>query len=183
MKKSFSIIILVFCLVALTTTNVSASVYGGKWATNPTYYVSPSTNVYYSEFNQAVTSWNTALSSIGASIRYNYATFGSASFFPNEDYYGTACGWHAYGISGPNQYSGTYTSATLKLNRSYMDNFTSAKRKAIITHELGHILGLAHNSFTSPQTLMYEGGSDIYYNSWGISSPTNTDISTLNSIY
>jgi hypothetical protein len=64
-----------------------------------------------------------------------------------------------------------------------MDNYTPEKRKAIITHELGHVLGLSHNTYTSPRTLMYEGGSGVYFDQWGISSPQSNDIADINLIY
>jgi hypothetical protein len=136
--------------------------------------------MYFICFNP--TSWNSSLSSIGASISIKSSTATGASFIPSVDYYGYT-NWNGYCKAGPDQYSGTLTYATYQLNRTYMDAYSSAKRKAIATHELGHGLGLSHNTYTSPQTLMYEGGSSVYYDSWGISNATSTDIADLNSIY
>lgn len=180
MRRKLTMILMALC-VLFVSIQAEAGTFGGKWATNPTYYISTS-NAYYSEFTQAVSSWNSALSSIGASISIKSNTATGASFIPSVDYYGST-GWNGYCKPGPDPFSGTYTYVTYQLNRSYMDSYTSAKRKAICTHELGHALGLSHNTYTNPQTLMYEGGSSVYYDSWGLSSPTITDIADLNSLY
>ena len=179
--KKLVALMIIMVLVVCSNVNAYAGVFGGRWASNPTYYIDAS-NAYYSEFNNAISSWNSALSSIGASISFYYATLISSSVVTITDYYGYV-GWNAQGEPGPNIYSGTYTYGTVRLNRTFMDNFSTGKRKAIITHELGHILGLSHNSYTTTQTLMYEGGSEVYYDQWGISSPTNTEIGFLNTIY
>jgi predicted Zn-dependent protease len=180
MRKKIIMLLIAFS-VLIVSTQAKAGIFGGKWASNPTYYISTS-NVYYSEFVQAVSSWNSALSSVGASISIKSSTATSASFIPAAEFYGST-GWNGYCKPGPDPFSGTYTYVTYKLNRTYMDDFAPAKRKAICTHELGHALGLAHNSYTSPKTLMYEGGSGVYYDVWSISSPQSADIADLNSIY
>jgi predicted Zn-dependent protease len=179
--KKLAVVMITLILLVGNISIANAGIFGGSWANNPTYWVNPS-SPYYSDFNQAINNWNGALSYIGASIRFTYDTAEYASFIPEMTFYGET-GWNGYGQAFPNQYSGTLTYATLKLNRTYMDNYTPEKRKAITTHELGHILGLSHNTYTSPHTLMYEGGSSVYYDQWGISSPQGNDIADLNLIY
>ena len=180
MRKKIIMLLIVFS-VLIVSTQAKAGIFGGKWASNPTYYIATS-NVYYSEFVQAVSSWNSALSSVGASISIKSNTVTGASFVPSAEFYGPT-GWNGFCKPGPDPSSGTYTYATYKLNRTTMDNFDPAKRKAICTHELGHALGLSHNSYISPETLMYIGGSGVYYDDWYISSPQSNDIADLNSIY
>lgn len=40
----------------------------------------------------------------------------------------------------------TSSAGTIKFNTYQMDNFTSAQKRNVCTHELGHALGLAHNA-------------------------------------
>ena len=180
MKKTATIILILVLLLGNTAV-ANAGFFGASRVSNPTYWVS-SASPYYSDFTQAVNTWNGTLSSISASIRYTFVSSGSASFIPEMTFYGDT-GWNGYGEAGPNQYSGTLTYASVKLNRTYMDGYTPGKRKAIITHELGHVLGLSHNTYTSPRTLMYAGGSSVYYDEWGISSPQSYDVADLVLIY
>lgn len=179
MKKKIFVSLVVMGLISTTA---SAGLFGGKWNAQPSYYIDPASG-YYSLVNDSARSWNSVLSSIGSSMKImSNSSIMSATVAVNPEYYG-ATGWNATGTPGPNMYSGYYTYATVRINRSYMDYFTPNKIKAIITHELGHVMGLAHNTYTSPRTLMYEAGSSVYYDSWGISTPQSNDIADLNVLY
>lgn len=165
----------------LSFTTAYAAVYGGKWTTNPTYYAD-SSNIYASQIQSAVSTWNSTLSSIGASIRINTSSITSADIIPESSYFG-ATEWNAMGKPGPDMYSGSYEYADLKFNISYMKDYTSTKNKAIATHEWGHILGLNHTADDSISSLMCWRGSSTYYDQWNLTSPTSYDISQLNTIY
>lgn len=91
------------------------------------------------------------------------------------------------GVPGPNPDSGTYLYGSIDVNRTYMDSFTSEKRSAIFTHECGHVMGLAHNYYFDYRdvwkSIMYSGGSSVYYDQWGLTSPTSKDITDINYLY
>lgn len=175
MRKKMTVAFL--CLLVLIT-SASAGKLGGKWETNPTYHID-SSNSYYSAVTNAAKAWNNVFTS---DMEIKSTSVTSAYITINTNAYGQT-GWNAQGEPGPDYTSGTYLYATMRINTTYMDSYTATKKLAICTHEFGHILGLAHNTYTSPRTLMYERGSGVYYDQWGISTPQTNDISDLNSIY
>lgn len=177
MKKKLIVILLSLCFVY---NYASAEVYGGKWASNPSYYHNTS-NPYSTEFNQAISSWNGVLSSIGSALRIRSGSAtGATVMVSTANYYDL--GWDGYCKPGPDPYSGTYTYADMKLNTFYMDNFTSDRRKSVITHEFGHCLGLAHTETGANRSIMYIT-SNVYYGQWNLTSPTSYDIDNLDSLY
>lgn len=179
MKKIFlTIILLLFMIGGLKP---KAEVFGGKWLSSPTYYIS-TTNSYYNNITTGVSRWNSALSSISANINIQYASALSALVIVNTSAYGTT-GWNAMGSSGPVLTSGIYNYGSIKLNTTYMANYSISKRSAICTHEWGHVLGIAHTMSSNIDSLMYYGGSSIYYDDWGIYSPTQYDVDQLDLIY
>ena len=179
MKKTITF--LAILTVMISTIVISAEVFGGKWNSSPQYYVS-TTNVYYSNVNSGASRWNTQLAAINANISIQTTTLINASVLVTTSAYGDI-GWNALTSIGPNRDSGYYSYGSIKLNSTYMYNYTSAKRSAICTHEWGHILGIAHTMSDDYESLMFFLGSSIYYDQWGVYSPTPYDIDTLNSIY
>jgi hypothetical protein len=66
----------------------------------------------------------------------------------------------------------------ISINTYYTDSYSSQKRKGVITHELGHALGLSHENRLGP------GGSVMYDNDGRtVYSPTQDDINGVNAIY
>ena len=77
---------------------------------------------YQTQFNSAVSTWNNYKSGV---IRKD--------------------AWNT--INEVSSTAGVTSSAgTIKFNTYQMDNFTSAQKRNVCTHELGHALGLAHNA-------------------------------------
>lgn len=173
---SFTILFLLFSSVS-----ANAEVLGGKWTYSPSYYISTS-NSYYSNITTGASRWNTQLTAISANISIQLTSLINALVLINTNAYGST-GWNASATIGPNQHSGTYTYGTIKINTTYMNSFTSSKNSAICTHEWGHILGIDHTISNSEESLMYFQGSSVYYDEWGIYSPTQYDIDTLSTIY
>ena len=173
-------VVIIITMMISTSIVANAVALGGRWNTNPSYNADGSR--FESQVDSGANSWNSALSSIGSSRRINHTSKSSTNVSIVIYGYGNV-GWNAQGEPGPNLTSGSYTYATMRLNTTYMNTYSNAKNKAICTHEWGHILGLAHYSSSSPRSLMYAQGSSIYYDQWGISSPTSFDVSELNKIY
>lgn len=126
----------------------------------------------------AVNAWNLKLASTGTSIRIKSNSESAATIGPDFAYYGET-GWSGRGRPGPDPYSGNYTYADLQLNRTYLDGMNEEEPIEVITHELGHVLGLAHTVSSSNKSIMYQGA----YQTWTITTPQTYDYNSLNSIY
>lgn len=181
MKKLKVLVILAVCLSMLSIIT-NAEICGGAWRVNPTYYVS-STDKFYSQHTYAVSTWNSALAGCsGNNIRIYSNTQQAAVVSSVNQSYGST-GWNAYTTVGPDPYYGTYSYADMKFNLTYMNGYTSEKNKSIVTHEWGHVLGIDHTQDIRISSLMYVGGSDTYYDKWGLTEPTSFDKSQLDIIY
>lgn len=51
-----------------------------------------------------------------------------------------------------------------------------------MTHEMGHIMGLAHITTTGYQSVMYID-VDYIYSTWGRYTPSSVDTSNINALY
>lgn len=179
LKKQLTIMIIAVIYVFSLVPTVFADYLGGKWASNIGYY-SNSSDPYYSADVTGPARWN----NVCIKRKWTATTSTSAAVNSTSAFYG-ATGWNAQGQPGPSITSGTYTYGTVRYNRTYMDAYSSDKKKAISTHEHGHVMGLAHNidTSTSLRSLMYKGGSSVYFDQWGIGSPTSRDITDINNLY
>lgn len=85
---------------------------------------------YQTQFNSAVSTWNNYKSGVIRKDAWN--TINDVTI---SDYYEVSS---TAGV--------TSSAGTIKFNTYQMDNFTSAQKRNVCTHELGHALGLAHNA-------------------------------------
>ncbi|WP_141201656.1 M57 family metalloprotease [Paludifilum halophilum] len=83
------------------------------------------------------------------------------------------------GLCNLSQVSGrTILKADIQINTHYTDSYSSLQRKGVITHELGHAIGLAH------EDSLGRGGAVMYSNDGRtVYSPTRDDIAGVNAIY
>lgn len=184
-KKKFSIILLTLVLLSSFASNALAYNYLGghydhtsiSFKMDSSVYTSPSYQ-YYNSVSDGATSWN------AGTPLYVYSSSGTTDI-TYYAYDSGNTGWNAITYNYPG-YTGDsnhiYTGCDISLNRYYMNAYGVTKRQAIVAHETGHALGLAHNT-TDPKTLMYYAGSSVYYDEWGIMSPQTDEKNGINNLY
>lgn len=185
LKKSI-IIFFILCIAfsAHTKEHVSAAgeYLGGKWSAK---------NVYWYTSSQVPISYHTPISS--ASNKWNgIANISLQNYFENinqtdsyqivirksdDEAYWASRGYYAFGLPGPNPESGIYTKGTLEIVFLTSDKLSSADKTRMITHEWGHLLGLAHVNKLFTDSVMDE--SDVFK----LSNPTSYDKTNLKNLY
>jgi predicted Zn-dependent protease len=65
-----------------------------------------------------------------------------------------------------------------QVNRTWWHSFSPFRRKAIVTHELGHALGLNHRSDAKASVMYSVGGIGLYS-----ATPDDHDIESLEGYY
>lgn len=135
---------------------------------------------YYLETLLARNSWNSALDSINSSIDIN---MGSSSDYDvmliSADY-----GYTTWTATAFPEYEGNtfiIGGGSMRVNDYWHDTYTFERSRAIICHEIGHMLGQYHN-VTIPKSLMYKSSS-VFYELYGIMEPNDFDINELATIY
>jgi hypothetical protein len=76
----------------------------------------------------------------------------------------------------------TFVYAESQLNDFFTDGYVANKRRSVTGHEIGHALGLGHQSgqdLMNPATC----GAASRYCAWGIYTPRSDDINGINTIY
>lgn len=169
---------LIFILLFTSTVYVYADtpLIGGKWPTGLIDYSNDGTNSYYQNV------WSTAASNWNNSTHVALGTSSSTAFHCSNTY-NSGVGWDGityYSIDS----SGYFTAVNAYVNTYYtgQDRYTDYIVNGISTHEMGHSIGLGHNSSTSsvmyPYTFYSDGSLARTYN-----TPQSPDINTINSIY
>lgn len=117
-----------------------------------------------------LTQWNAGISTWNALGRINIAP---DTIWTYEDLRVSDISMPDSGWSG--RYRNSVGTDTLQLNIFYMNRVTSARKQNIITHELGHALGLAHSisgniMYATQVTQTSLGTQDVsdYNYLWGI---------------
>jgi len=102
------------------------------------------------------------------------------NYFPAS--YGYAAMTHFF-VGNPPEIDPTlqnYGWTRIELNAVTFDTLSTSGlnlKRAVIAHEMGHALGLAHNS-SNVNVLMYP-----YINSWTVNGPTQDEINGMNFLY
>jgi hypothetical protein len=150
---------------------------GGSWDTPSgiTYCFNSIASSLVTPTHNAVNAWNNT----DTAVYFHYEPSGGDVDVQSYDW--GDCGWAGRGYPGPDMDSGTYTYGVVDLNEYWTSTFGSTKNKALIGHELGHILGLAHCG-TSTHALLHNDLT-VFYDQWGISTPQQHDVNDINTLY
>lgn len=113
------------------------------------YFITSSASGYASYINTAMSEWVNTTSSMGVTTMYN----GSTEVDP---------------------FSSNWAWGKIQLDADFSD-LSENKRLAVIAHEMGHVMGLAHSDFSN--VLMR---ADIAYNSSSTSRAQTNDLGGIN---
>jgi predicted Zn-dependent protease len=102
--------------------------------------------------------------------QYLYSDIDVEDYRTSADYYGQT-------VLNPCS-TCTYNSAVVYLNQKYMDPASDFTRTQVVTHEFGHVLGLAHTTY-DPSIM--ETGPVLLNKSFN--TPQQYDINDVNGIY
>lgn len=116
------------------------------------YFITSSASGYASYINTAMSEWVNTTSSMGVTTMYN----GSTEVDP---------------------FSSNWALGKIQLDADFSD-LSENKRLAVIAHEMGHVMGLAHSDFSN--VLMR---ADIAYNSSSTSRAQTNDLGGINYLY
>lgn len=116
------------------------------------YFITSSASGYASYINTAMSEWVNTTSSMGVTTMYN----GSTEVDP---------------------FSSNWVWGKIQLDADFSD-LSENKRLAVIAHEMGHVMGLAHSDFSN--VLMR---ADIAYNSSSTSRAQTNDLGGINYLY
>ncbi|EFC84939.1 M57 family metalloprotease [Parafrankia sp. EUN1f] len=131
---------------------------------------------YGAGWDSMMTAWNNTV----AEVEFKAVGSGDkdqADFKVVADYYGNI-GWYGNADKSNVCTNGHYPNGvqhiTAQVNRSLTDGRPNNNNNAVLTHELGHTIGLAHmNVLENPYVIMYDG---IGYDYRGIWLPQTDDI-------
>lgn len=165
-------------LVAAPASSAQAWVSEGcKMGTRNVTYQSSQPTAYATAVSASVTSWNNSTSvltlskvSSGGKIAVVVGGYGST-------------GWD--GLTSYQCTIGYFDGQVLaRINRTYTDSYSTNKRRSVITHELGHSIGLAHNNARACDVMAvmyYE--TQGRYDSCNVYTPRADDITGINALY
>lgn len=178
------------CVVAAAASAGPAlgAVFGGGWALdrgnplvityNDTACADPS---YQPIIEDAAALWNQT-NSPASFVRTESADRQAVRLFictgvddgPDSDYWGIT---HLYDANNAECLECSYASASVFLNRTQLDSEPADIRLKTATHELGHVLGLAHPAKNDRTPQVMRQGWNGYY------EPQAQDVANLNSAY
>lgn len=92
-------------------------------------------------------------------------------------------GLYGYGEPGPNPFGGTYTYGTVKVNDYNVGPHDNQRQKnCVAAHEMGHVIGLAHNENTTYNSIMYRY-HDKRCHTWDLLGPQPHDETDVSQLY
>ena len=170
--------VIAFSILSLPTSSAFAyKLLGGKWPNNivtSLYYYNFSS---YSEVYTSAHDWSTQ--PIIPNL-YRLSTPGEHYVSVQEisKWYKF---WDAKTELFPRPEGPTYWGAEVTLNDYWISDYESNKKRFVIGHEFGHVLGLNHEPSLAKEALMYPFIEA--YDWWDIYTPQPDDVAGVNEIY
>ena len=196
MKKVFLTSLLsVFVMLTMMTTEASAYktyngnnlTYGvGNYGNSTQYYwIDSSASDYATEINTAMSEWKytTSYWGITTPIWYNKTTVKTSSRMDIYQVTGNSSNWagktdHYIGSSIVLPTTTDWVWGKIRLDSDFYA-YSSSKRKAVVAHEMGHVMGLAENNLGSSSIMRV----DILDYSVSIYRAQPDDLSGINYLY
>lgn len=87
--------------------------------------------------------------------------------------------WDGLAYISDDDGDGFYDYASAFVNRYYTDDYELNKRRSVMGHELGHMLGLAHET----GAVLMNGYTSQRYDTYGVYTPQTDDVNGINALY
>lgn len=183
MKRSFLVTISLILLMSLFPVGANAyNLSTGKWPNNDVDPLTWYTDTYVSlktrnAATSAATAWNNAgLSSVSLSSSF----VRKVDVTETNDETSAFDGWAILTPCGTCE----YTNGSIVVNTAAHATYNDANAlKSMVTHEFGHILGLAHNDNDICIMISSTWGTGSRYGDHNLTTPQSDDISGINAIY
>ncbi|MGG4444784.1 matrixin family metalloprotease [Brevibacillus fortis] len=167
------------------TTSAFADYLGGKWDVSNILYEDINLKSKYSRVLwTAVDKWNGISPNMDLSpvdtdetgyVSVKHPSKKSEDYMKSAQIYGLGVPYDEFGREGRSPYA----SAEVIISASMCDSLDEDDRINTIAHEFGHILGLAHTSDTSEDSIM--DNNDVF--DWDIDGPTRYDKRNIKDLY
>ncbi len=166
------------CTTVFVSSFYSSSVFaeylGGQWGISKVGWkkLSEVPTMYDTPLKTGASNWNgidSNISYVNESSGFEVRVINS----PDEDYWAPR-GYYGFGIPFGND---EYISGTLEIVRTNSDPLSSSDKARMLTHEFGHLLGLAHTEQWFTSSIMDE--SDVF----DLDGPTDYDKTNIKNLY